>query len=266
MTQQLSDELSKNRAAYFDMLADVGMTKHLGSLAATDDLVKGCRINADSLVLDVGCGVGLTPCYLARTYGCDVTGVDITPKMIGTARTEARRRGVADATRWAIADAQALPFASGSFDAVLVESVSVFLDDMAQGFREYARVIKPGGYVGVTESTWLAEPNQDTDAFYTAIGGTAKTKEAWLGLMTQAGLVDVTGYARSVDLRVEARGRLKRFGAGGLARIMVRAIRTIVGSKSARRVYKDALDAAPDGVFKLMGYGVFVGRKSSPSG
>ncbi|MCJ7551350.1 MAG: methyltransferase domain-containing protein, partial [Anaerolineae bacterium] len=79
ITQQQSGELSKNRAAYFDMLADLGMTKHLGSLAATEDLVKGCRINAASLVLDVGCGVGLTPCYLARTYGCDVTGVDITP-------------------------------------------------------------------------------------------------------------------------------------------------------------------------------------------
>jgi len=241
------------------------MTKHLGSLAATDDLVKGCRINADSLVLDVGCGVGLTPCYLARTYGCDVTGVDITPKMIGTARAEARRRGVADTTRWAIADAQALPFAAGSFDAVLVESVSVFLDDIAQGFREYARVIRPGGYVGVTESTWLPEPNQDTAAFYTTIGGTAKTKEASLSLMTQAGLTDVTGYARSVDFRMEARGRLKRFGAGGFARIMVRAIRTIMGSRSARSVYKDALGAAPDAVLKLMGYGVFVGRKPSPS-
>ena len=247
------------------MLGDLGMTKHLGSLAATDDLVKGCRINADSLVLDVGCGVGLTPCYLARTYGCDVTGVDITPKMIGTARAEARRRGVADTTRWAIADAQALPFAAGSFDAVLVESVSVFLDDIAQGFREYARVIRPGGYVGVTESTWLPEPNQDTAAFYTTIGGTAKTKEAWLSLMTQAGLTDVTGYARSVDFRMEARGRLKRFGAGGFARIMVRAIRTIMGSRSARSVYKDALGAAPDAVLKLMGYGVFVGRKPSPS-
>ena len=265
MTQQHSNELSKNRAAYFDMLADLGMTKHLGSLAATEDLVKGCRISTDSLVLDVGCGVGLMPCYLARNYGCDVTGVDVTPKMIGTARAEARRRGVADATRWAIADAQALPFASGSFDAVLVESVRVFLDDIAQGFREYTRVVKPGGYVGVTESTWMAEPNQDTDAFYTAIGGTAKSKEAWLGLMTQAGLADVTGYARSVDFGVEARGRLKRFGAGGFARIMIRAIRTILGSKSARSLYKDALGAAPDGVFKLMGYGVFVGRQPSPS-
>ena len=265
MALMQSDELSKNRAAYFDMLADLGMTKHFGSLDATEDLVKGCRISTGSLVLDVGCGVGLTPCYLARTYGCNVTGVDITPKMIPAARAEARRRGVADATRWAIADAQALPFVSGSFDTVLVESVSVFLDDIAQGFREYARVIKPGGYVGVTESTWLAEPDQDTDAFYTMIGGTAKTEEAWLGLMTQAGLVDVSGYACSVDVRAEARGRVKRFGAGGLARILMRTIRTILRSKSARSLYKDAMGAAPDGVLKLMGYGVFVGRKPSPS-
>ena len=216
-------------------------------------------------MLDVGCGVGLTPCYLARTYGCNVTGVDITPKMIPAARAEARRRGVADATRWAIADAQALPFVSGSFDTVLVESVSVFLDDIAQGFREYARVIKPGGYVGVTESTWLAELNQDTDTFYTTLGGTAKTKEAWLGLIMQAGLADVTGYARSVDFRAAARWRVRRIGAGGLVRIMLRSIRTILCSKSARSIYKDTLGAAPDGVFRLMGYGVFVGRKPAPS-
>ena len=263
MMHSQSDDRSKTRAAYFNMLAEMGVTKHIGSLATTDALVKGCHINADSLVLDAGCGIGLTPCYLTRTYGCRVVGVDITPKMIVRAQDEAERRNVGDRVQWAVADAQALPFAAGSFDAVMVESVSVFFDDPALGFREYARVTKPGGYVGVTESTWLEAPMEDVDAFFDTLGGTAKTYEAWMALMAQAGLADVTGYAQRADVREEACGRLKRFGCRGLLRALVRAVPAILGNRDARRVLKQAMAAAPARVLVLMGYGVYVGRKPS---
>ena len=261
MTGDRRDGLSENRAAYFDMLADMGMTKHIGSLEATDALVQGCHIGSGSLVLDVGCGVGLTPCYLVKTYGCRVVGIDITPKMIVRALAEGERRGLVDALRWGVADAQALPFATESFDAVLVESVSVFLDDIPLGFSEYARVTKPGGYVGVTESTWLSDAPEASDDFYAAIGGTGKTKDAWTAYMRGAGLTDVTGYARAADVREEARGRLKRFGAGGMARAVLGALRLMFGSKRVRKLYLDALRAAPPDVMKLLGYGVFVGQK-----
>lgn len=47
---------------YFEFLADLGMTKHYGNLEATQELVEICRIDKMKYVLDVGCGVGATPC------------------------------------------------------------------------------------------------------------------------------------------------------------------------------------------------------------
>lgn len=62
---------------YFEMLASMDLTKHGGSLDATWTLVDLCHIEPDSTILDVGCGVGFTPVYLARRYGCRVMGVDL---------------------------------------------------------------------------------------------------------------------------------------------------------------------------------------------
>ena len=42
----------------FDFQAEVGVTKHLGSVQATNELIRRCGIGRDSYVLDVGCGVG----------------------------------------------------------------------------------------------------------------------------------------------------------------------------------------------------------------
>ncbi len=44
----------KNQSAFFDFAAQVGITKHIGSLEATEALVKMCHIGKDTYVLDVG--------------------------------------------------------------------------------------------------------------------------------------------------------------------------------------------------------------------
>jgi len=51
---------------FFDFAAEVGFTKHLGGVEATEKLVELCHIKAGSYVLDVGCGAGATPAYLAK--------------------------------------------------------------------------------------------------------------------------------------------------------------------------------------------------------
>jgi hypothetical protein len=46
---------------FFDFAAEVGLTKHLGGLAATEQLVALCHIDQGTYVLDVGCGAVVTP-------------------------------------------------------------------------------------------------------------------------------------------------------------------------------------------------------------
>ena len=67
---------------FFDFAAEVGLTKHIGGIAATEALIELCKIGKASYVLDVGCGVGVTACFIAERVGCRVVGVDILEKMV----------------------------------------------------------------------------------------------------------------------------------------------------------------------------------------
>jgi SAM-dependent methyltransferase len=70
-------EVSDPEPSYFELQAYVGTTKHMGGFETTKALIELCHINKDTYVLDAGCGVGATACYLAKRYGCSVVGVDI---------------------------------------------------------------------------------------------------------------------------------------------------------------------------------------------
>ena len=52
-----------DQPTFFDFAAEVGLTKHIGGVEATQDLIQLCHIGEGSYVLDVGCGVGVTPCW-----------------------------------------------------------------------------------------------------------------------------------------------------------------------------------------------------------
>lgn len=90
--RRLSPGASEPKLSYFELQSQMGISKHGGSLRTTDELVELCHITKDSLVLDVGCGVGITPCYLAKKYGCKVVAVDISEKMIEWAKQRASWR------------------------------------------------------------------------------------------------------------------------------------------------------------------------------
>ncbi|MGC9348954.1 MAG: class I SAM-dependent methyltransferase [Anaerolineae bacterium] len=251
---------------YFQMLAEIGVTKHLGSLDATHEILDKAQIDDESLVLDVGCGIGLTPAYLVRRYGARVIGIDLTYRMLERARQEARDRHVEDRVAYCVADAQALPFADGAFDTVMAESVYVFVPDRSRALNEAVRVVEAGGRVGVTESTWLVEPDGEAEAFMASIGGKPLEEQDWVALMEGAGLEDIASTISRVDVRAEARGRLERFGCRSLLRILVQFIPALMRSRESRRVIDRALGSAPGKIAREMGYGVYTGRKPDDGG
>ena len=58
----------------------------------TDEMVRMCKISKDKKVLDIGSGKGITACYLAQKYGCEIIGIDLSERMIEYAREMARKK------------------------------------------------------------------------------------------------------------------------------------------------------------------------------
>jgi SAM-dependent methyltransferase len=249
------------------------MTKHFGGTDATDTLLARCAVGAGARLLEVGCGVGITPCHAAQTLGCSIVAVDLSERMIGWARRRARRLGLEDRISFAAADAQALPFADGSFDAVICESVLAFVPDPARALAEYTRVARPGGYVGVTEGAWLKAPPPALAAYLARTLGGARFlhPDGWAALLRGAGLTVVSAEQRRIRVIDQWRDDIGRLDVADLADY-ARAWRSFLAglatSASFRRYVRTAWPTSPSvfRVFDAFGYGIFVGRKQAPSG
>jgi demethylmenaquinone methyltransferase / 2-methoxy-6-polyprenyl-1,4-benzoquinol methylase len=113
------------------------------------------RVEPGSRALDVATGTGDLALALARR-GADVTGSDFSEGMLARARKKAPE------LRWEQADALALPYADDSFDAATVGFGARNFSDLAQGLREMARVVRPGGRVVILEITTPQKPPLST--------------------------------------------------------------------------------------------------------
>ena len=260
-------EQTDEKPHFFDFAAEAGLTKHFGGLGATEELVELCHIGEGSHVLDIGCGAGQTPCYLVKRHGCSVVGVDILEAMIDRSRERAEREGVTDKVEFRVADALDLPFEDDAFDAVITESVTVFPEDKERAISEYARVTKPGGYVGLNESTLLKTPPPPEVVAWASqdLGAQVKplTSEGWVELLEGAGLGEVVARTYEIQVKKEAKELVRRYGYGGMLRSMCRALSLYASSSDYRRFVKEVRSKgiAPDSLTEYLGYGIYVGRK-----
>jgi ubiquinone/menaquinone biosynthesis C-methylase UbiE len=125
---------------------------HGRGIAATKDNTTMLGLNAAMRVLDVGSGVGGPARYMAKTYGCTVTGIDLTDEFVTAAIELTERCGLADKVAVRQGNALAMPFADASFDAACCFNVAMNIADKAGLAREIRRVLKPKGRVVWTEA------------------------------------------------------------------------------------------------------------------
>jgi ubiquinone/menaquinone biosynthesis C-methylase UbiE len=113
-------------------------------------LAEACDLRWDEHVLDVAAGNGNATLAAARR-GCRVTSSDYVSTLLerGAERARADRLDVT----FEVADAEALPFADASFDAVLSTFGVMFAPDQAAAAFEMARVCRPGGRIGLANWT-----------------------------------------------------------------------------------------------------------------
>ncbi len=256
----------ENKKTIFDFQAEVGLTKQIGGLKATEEIIELCHIDKGKYVLDVGCGVGVTPCYLVKRYGCRVVGVDISERMIKRSKEMVKREGVEDSVKFRVADAQDLPFEDDLFDAVYTESVTVFPKDKQRAVSEYRRVTKPGGYVGLNETTWMKTPPPPELVEYVSRDLSANaeilTPDSCVGLLEGSGLRDIVVKTYKIRAQSEFINIIRRYGLRDLLRVWFRALSLYISNKEYRSIIKEVKNTyVPKNLFEYFGYGIYVGRK-----
>ncbi len=125
--------------------------------AGAIEILNGWAIAKHQRLLDVGCGAGQTAIPAAKN-GAMVTGIDVAENLIAHARRRAREAGLD--IRFDVGDAEALPYADGSFDAAISLIGAMFAPRPERVVSEFARVLKPGGKLYMANWTAASMPGQ----------------------------------------------------------------------------------------------------------
>lgn len=120
---------------------------------AARELVAACGLGPGQRALDVGAGTGNVALAIAAS-GASPEACDLTPALVAAGKARCAELGEWEIP-WAVADAEALPFASGRFDAVLSVFGLVFAPRPEVAIAEAFRVTRSGGCVGFT--SWTPE-------------------------------------------------------------------------------------------------------------
>lgn len=168
----MSDDAATRKAqtrAIFDRIAPdydmagPGCFAHFGRR-----LVEVVGVEAGQRVLDVATGRGAALFPAAERVGPtgEVIGIDLAEGMVHITSDEAAQRGLTAQIR--VMDAEHLDFPAATFDRVLCGFGVMFLPDLPQALREFSRVLKPGGRLGV--STWRVSQGDDLWAVLAQLG------------------------------------------------------------------------------------------------
>lgn len=118
---------------------------------ATQELAALLAPSATDHVIDVGSGLGGPSRYLAATYGCRISGVDLTPEFVETATDLTRRVGLTDQVDFRVGSAVDIPFPDASFDCAWSQNVAMNIADRPRYYAEMHRVLRPGGRLAIQD-------------------------------------------------------------------------------------------------------------------
>jgi SAM-dependent methyltransferase len=167
----------------------LGESFHPGGVDLTLALAGMLRLHASSTVLDVASGKGTSAFAVSERFGCRVVGVDLSEANVAAATQESTKRGLSDRVSFMVSDAESLPFASASFDALLCECAFCTFPDKAKAASEFSRVLRPGGKLGLSDLTRLAGPLPELDGLLAWIAciGDAQPLEGYANWLLDAG-------------------------------------------------------------------------------
>jgi SAM-dependent methyltransferase len=116
-----------------------------GGTELTSKALEVCGLLPGSRIVDIGCGEGGTLEHLAGCHDCYAAGLDCSEILLRQAASRLSPQ------RLVLGRAEALPFRTGCLDALFCECVLSVLPERAAALREFARVLKDGGYLVLSD-------------------------------------------------------------------------------------------------------------------
>jgi tocopherol O-methyltransferase len=111
------------------------------------------EVARDHRVLDIGSGLGGSACWLAKTFGCSVLGLTLSPVQVQAAEKRASDEGVSHLVSFREHDANQLDLSPETFDRIWIIECSEHIHDKQAFFRDCAGLLSPGGRLGLC--VWL---------------------------------------------------------------------------------------------------------------
>jgi arsenite methyltransferase len=237
-----------------------GDSFHPGGTELTGRLGALLGLTADCRVLDVASGRGTSAFHLAELFGCKVAGVDLSEENVRAATAEAANRGLDQLVAFQLGDAERLPFDDGSFEAIVCECAFCTFPSKSIAAREFYRVLKPAGQVGLSDLIRTTEqlPGLEGLLSWIACVGDALPVERYIGILGEAGfgIQQVEDHSDAL-LEMVRQVQTKLLGAeimAGLKKINLPGVDFNTGKQFAQA----AIQAIRDG---KLGYGVIISRK-----
>ena len=170
----------------------LGDSFHPGGERLTARLGENLGLGPIVRVLDVASGKGDSAIFLARQFGCQVVGVDFGPQNVAEASSKATSAQVDHLVSFVEGDAERLDFPNADFDAVICECAFCTFPDKRDAASEFARVLRPGGRVGMSDLTRSGPLPRDLDGLL-----------AWIACIADARPVgEYAGYLEGAGFEV----------------------------------------------------------------
>jgi ubiquinone/menaquinone biosynthesis C-methylase UbiE len=132
--------------------------KHPRFAAMLQEYLAAMNLPDSASVLDIGCGTGLAARAIARKPGFrgKVVGLDLSPHLVAAAKRLAGGEGIGERVEFRVGDVRRLDFGAGSFDAVVAHTLLSHVEDPLSVLKEAARVLKPGGTIGIFDGDYAS--------------------------------------------------------------------------------------------------------------
>jgi tocopherol O-methyltransferase len=170
------------------------------------------KISASDKVLDAGCGVGGSAIFLAKYFGCEVTGITLSQRQVRTATRFASQNGVSNLASFEQMDYTKTRFPDAHFDVVwAIESMQT-ATDKSLFFKEMRRVLKPGGRLLIAdvfkEGDWKIT---ETPVMQTMLNGWAMSDVLNIAELTELAKTHNFAPAKNVDVTPHVRKSILKY-------------------------------------------------------